>query len=131
FPTKTVSVHSVIVRPGDSNCLDAQYFTPDNSVFPVRGFEGFAYAELAAPHTYNSDLLQFSNLTGGVLGSICASNYNAQLGDIGAEIADNARHNVIQMPCRPETNDLSVTSTPSMKIVYTLDNDNRLIFSDL
>ncbi|MEK6555366.1 MAG: hypothetical protein AABZ31_09010, partial [Bdellovibrionota bacterium] len=49
YPSKTVSVHSVIIRPGDSSCLQKQVHNVPGSVAPLRGFEGKIYAELSAP----------------------------------------------------------------------------------
>lgn len=130
FPSKTVSFHSVIVPPSQfdpgSNCLSSQtYRLPNGNL--VRGSVGTAYAELARPSLFNPSLLSYGNLVDGVIGSICAPDYGAQLGDIGSHIADNARTNVIQMPCTPEPNDINVTPA----VHYTVDSDNRLIFTNL
>lgn len=132
FPTKSISVHAVIVPPREFDpnlsCLNSSeqtyWLTPKAK---VSAGVGTAYAELARPDIYNPDLLDEGNLVTGVVGNICASNYTAQLGNIAAHVSANARQNVIQMPCRPEPNDISV----SPSVPYTVDSENRLIFNDL
>ncbi len=92
---KTFSAHSVIVRPGDTSCLEAQ-----TAIFgsrTVRGFEGNIYAYL-------------SNITGGVIGSICSSDYGNELGQIGFNIQDQV--NSVALVCQPIDNKVDVTLTP-------------------
>lgn len=93
---KTFSAHSVIVKPGDQACLESQ-----TEVYPsgrrVSGFEGIFYARL-------------SNLTGGHIGSICASDYGTELGQIGYNIKDHL--NSIQLVCAPIDNKVDVIVTP-------------------
>lgn len=131
YSTKTVSVHSVVIRPGDTACLNSQVHYTAGSPFPLRGFEGKIYAELSAPNAYNPDLLSFTNFTGGVLGSICASDYGAQLGDIGSYVSSEARRNEIQLVCRPNANDVSVVASNGAQLSYTIDSNNRMIFTNL
>lgn len=85
YPNKTMSVHSIIVRPGDIACRNAQTGQVA-APMPVLGQEGYAYARL-------------TSLTGGVLGNICESNYTSQLQNIGYTIGEQ----VTSLPfrCRP------------------------------
>jgi hypothetical protein len=131
YPTKTVSVHSVIIRPGDLACKQSQIHTVPGSPVPLRGFEGFMYAELSAPQTYNPNLLSYTNFAGGVLGNICANNYGAQLGSIGSFVSSEATNNEIQLPCSPAANDVSVTSSNGSSVNYSINSSNRMIFSNL
>lgn len=93
YPNKTVSVHSIIVRPGDISCRNAQTGQVPASM-PVLGFEGYAYSKL-------------SQLTGGIVGNICASNYTSQLQDIGYTIGEQ----VTSLPfrCRPVNDQFEVS----------------------
>lgn len=85
YPNKTMSVHSMIVKPGDIACRQAQTGQVPAPT-TVLGQEGFAYEKL-------------TTLTGGKLGSICDSNYTAKLQDIGYTIGSQ----VTSLPfrCRP------------------------------
>lgn len=93
FPGKGLSVHSIIVKPGDTGCIQAQ----SAQGTWVRGTQGFAYAELSA-------------LTGGKIGSICEPDYGAQLRDIGSYLQGQ----VVNLPfaCRPVNDDFKVTIDP-------------------
>lgn len=85
FPNKTMSFHTIIVRPGDTSCRGAQTGQVA-APMPVLGQEGYAYKMVR-------------DLVGGVDGNICASNYTSQLQDIGYTIGDK----VTSLPfrCRP------------------------------
>lgn len=85
FPNKTMSFHTIIVRPGDLSCRSAQTGQVA-APMPVLGQEGYAYKMVR-------------DLVGGVDGNICASNYTSQLQDIGYTIGDK----VTSLPfrCRP------------------------------
>lgn len=84
FPSKTMSWHSIVIKNGDSGCLSAQSGQGGNAW--VRGAYGSAYQKL-------------SEMTSGLVGNICASNYTSQLQDIGYTIKDQ----VTSLPfrCRP------------------------------
>lgn len=94
YPQKTFSVHSLIVRPGDSNCLNAQLSNYDPNIW---GYEGFSYKQL-------------SDMTGGTVGTICSDDYGAQLG----AISNSIRMQISALPfqCRPIGDQYSVTFTP-------------------
>lgn len=106
--SKSLAVHAIIVKPGDTACLNEQ-----NSQTGVRGFEGHTYAELA-------------NLTDGRIGSICASDYGAEMGAIGASVVDAV--NAIDLACSPVDDEISVSVTPEPAgLEITLDKDGKKI----
>ncbi|CAN5403990.1 hypothetical protein BH10BDE1_BH10BDE1_30420 [soil metagenome] len=92
YPNKTMSIHSIIVKPGDIGCRNAQTGQIP-SPQPVLGFEGYAMAKL-------------SSMTGGIVGNICESNYTSQLQNIGYTIGTQ----VTSLPfrCVPENNSYDV-----------------------
>ena len=110
YPSKTMSIHSIIVKPitGANDtagiaCRNAQTnqvpATP-----PVLGFEGYAMAKL-------------SGLTGGVVGDICASNYTNQLKTIGDALG--AKVPSLPFRCRPLDDKYTVTFTNTSTGVVT------------
>ena len=110
FPKKSIKAHSIVIRPGDSSCLSQQ-----SSGHTPRGFYGETYAEL-------------SQLTGGVLGNICASNFSNQLQEIGDDVAQPREI----LPCRPLNDDVTVSFIPEpsyqVDVVKNLAN-NEILFS--
>lgn len=66
-PGKAFKYNSIIVRPGDSACLN----------LAGSGNEGYGYS-------YNTA----STLTGGVIGTVCSNDYGAQLAAMGRATAD-------------------------------------------
>ncbi len=129
FPTKTISVHSVIIRPNDSACLSAQ------SQGTVRGFYGYSYAELSRPDYYSRpDLMNFSNLKYdyGNVGSICDTDYGAQLGNIGNAVAAAAQQPELLLNCVPNANEVSIVTTPAnVTLNYTIDSNKKMIFTNV
>jgi len=91
FPSKQMTWHSIIVKPGDSSCLSAQNGQNNNP--NMRGAFGSAYAKL-------------SQMTGGVVGDICQSDYTSQLRDIGSTLATLAP---ITFRCRPINDQYTLT----------------------
>lgn len=84
LPSKNVSFHSIIVKPGDTTCeaMQNRQMGPAslNPTFGVtynqiRGTQGYEYAKA-------------TQLIGGVLGSVCDSDYSQQLANISASIAE-------------------------------------------
>lgn len=76
FPEKSIAVHSVVVRSNDSSCLNIQ----NNQMSGiVKGQYGTVYEQL-------------SKLTGGIVGNVCASDYGAQMGEIGAAIVQQVEY---------------------------------------
>lgn len=119
--TKTVSVHSVIIQPGDTGCYNQNNI--GNGIF---GSYGYSYAALSQP---SATLKALGGIVDGAMGSICAADYGAQLGNIGAKIATNVKD--IQLACAPVTGSVSVTFSPapSTPITYTVDSSNKLKFT--
>jgi len=91
--SKTLSVHSIVIRPEDHACLNQQ-----NQDQTYRGYFGNIYAQLTA-------------LTAGVLGDICAPDYGAQLATIGNQIVKNISS--YKLACVP-------TQAPGLEPVVTI-----------
>ncbi|MBX9769514.1 MAG: hypothetical protein K2X47_19715, partial [Bdellovibrionales bacterium] len=78
--SKKRNVHSLIVKPNDAACMDAQA----QQTFP--GHEGAVYAKL-------------SRITGGIIGNICETPYDQQVSAIGQVIQTSL--NSFQLQCLP------------------------------
>ena len=117
---KIFSVHSIIVRSGDTAC-----FAQQNSQSAVRGYYGTLYEQLSHP---SDELKALGGLVSGHMGSICAVDYGPQMGDIGSKIADNSL--LEKLPCHPETpDDLNVTFSPSLSFDVNLIVDENNILT--
>lgn len=92
--SKTLSVHSIVIRPTDQSCL-----TQQNQDQTYRGYFGSVYAEL-------------TQLTSGILGDICAADYGAQLTTIGNQIVKNIAS--FKLACVP-------SQLPGQEPVITVD----------
>lgn len=116
---KSVSVHSIIVRPGDTACWNVQ----NSQAGGVKGFYGTQYALLSSP---SAAFQAFANIVPGTLGSICSSNFTQEMGNIAA----NIRSEDIQLPCAPNKSTLHVDflPTPSQTTTFDVDSQNHLIF---
>jgi hypothetical protein len=106
YPGKTLSIHSIIVKPGDTTCESIQ----DHQMGP---------ASLNPTHgvTYNQMLgsqglvyAKATSLTNGILGDICANDYGSQLSDIGVNIVDRLAD--VTLACANPVS-LDVTLTPA------------------
>jgi len=95
FPNKPVQVDAIVVAPNDTACYNARYHRNGNPYL----FAWYApiYASLVAQ-------------TGGVLGSVCASDYTQQLGQIGAGV--NQQSQILTLACRPIDDKYDVTFSP-------------------
>lgn len=113
FAGKSVSVHPIIVKPGDSACLNQQT-VPAQS---IRGVEGYTYAELMG-------------LTGGTMGSICDGDYGANLASIGNYVQKES----VSLPfqCRPANDDYDVAFSPAIghDVTVTHDFDKKTLTVD-
>ncbi|HEX4925018.1 MAG TPA: vWA domain-containing protein [Bdellovibrionales bacterium] len=98
---KSFSFHSIITRPNDQACLDG-----DGTAF------GTVYAEL-------------SNLTGGIIGDICAADYGAQLQDIAELISSNV--DSFGLKCAPIGGTVAVEYNPAPPGTITTVVENNLI----
>ncbi|MGE0763406.1 MAG: hypothetical protein AB7N80_09010 [Bdellovibrionales bacterium] len=125
--TKTVSVHSIIIRPTNDGANDstdiACYNAQNNQGSGVKGFVGTQYAALSNP---SNALKAAGNIIDGTLGNICSNNYTTELGNIASKI--NQTLSTIQLPCKPEQNlvDVSFNPAPAQQVYYTIDADNRI-----
>ena len=104
---KRVSVNSIIVKPGDSSCMSTQ------DAGGAKSHYGYKYSEL-------------SQATNGYVGSICASDYSANLNYFKDRIVRSLGS--IQLECAP-VGDVTVTITPSMGAITTNVVNNTLNFS--
>lgn len=132
YPGKSLSMHSIIVRPGELrgglSAADvagkiAQVITGDYNMTvnsqnrPENFFQG---ADIACLNAQGNQTNQVSGslgylyylaakMTGGVVGDICANNYGAQLADIGTNIGEKV--NQIALACaNPKILDLRFTN---------------------
>jgi hypothetical protein len=85
FPGKQLKFHSIIIQPNDTNCYNSQKgFDGDPAIF---GWYGVVYSSL-------------TNMTAGVQGSVCASDYSSQLASIAVSATtDNGSRD---LPCTPQ-----------------------------
>lgn len=74
---QTFSVHSVIIKPGDTKCLREQNEKGDGGAGTGRGYYGEVYAELSMAK--KSKLQRRGNLLRGSIISICDRNFGSQL----------------------------------------------------
>lgn len=103
---KKFSVNSIIIKPGDSQCMATQ----DSG--SAKGHYGFRYAEL-------------SQLTGGSVGSICDADYSQNL-----QYFKNAIQNSLSrtnLECEP-VGSINVTLSPPMGNVTTRRDGQALVF---
>lgn len=87
---KTFSFHSIVVKSGDAACLKQS------------ANEGYGYA-------YES----LSRLTGGIIGTVCATDYGSQLADMGQGVAELVRS--ATLACQPL--DMTGDGVPDIKVV--------------
>ncbi|MBC86482.1 MAG: hypothetical protein CL677_04820 [Bdellovibrionaceae bacterium] len=88
FPEKNISVHGVIIEPGDRDCKDDQ------------GYDG----------SYGTHVAEFARITNGVTTSICADDYAYGLSDIG-QVARQLL-NSVTLSRKPLENSVSVSFSP-------------------
>ena len=120
---KTVSVHSIIVKPGHSSCKAIQ----DAQGSGVNGEYGEQYAMLSNP---DASLKAQGNIIKGTIGNICASNYGSQLQDM----AKNLSETVIQLRCKPVDNadsklEIELFPEPATPVTFDVDDQNVVTFS--
>lgn len=130
YPTKSFSVHSVVTNNETCRSQQTQY-SQNGGMWPTLGFIGTQYMKLSTP---NSALRSVGNLLPGVVGSICASDYGAQLGNIGANISTNTINSPKSLACSPDPDKVSIVTNPTgyeNQIQYTIDSQNRVYFTNL
>lgn len=81
WPDKPFVFHSIIVKTGDLTCLRSK-----PAGFQGNEQEGYHYEQMSA-------------MTGGLVGSVCATDYAAQLGSIGQATVDQVRSS--NLDCAP------------------------------
>ncbi len=88
---KTFSVHAVIVKPGDSSCLNVQ----ESQTHGVKGHAGNIYSDLV-------------DLTSGVLGSVCAADWGRELGEIAYGVEEDVKQTLSIACSDPIDNEISI-----------------------
>lgn len=102
------TVNSIIVKPGDSSCKSSQ------DAGGAKSHYGFKYAEL-------------SGLTAGAVGSICDSDYSANMNLFFDRIQDSLSS--IPLECAPYQGNVTVTITPNAGSIQSRVDGMSLIFS--
>jgi hypothetical protein len=120
YSGKSLSVHSIIVRPGDSSCLNQQ----SNQMGPNGSY---GITKNAVLGSYGAKYAQATSLTDGILGDICANDYGSQLATISANIVD--RISEITLACENPGNLAVTLAPPQSQITWTVVG-NRLQFSE-
>lgn len=119
-PTKNFSVHSIIIRPGDTIC----HYNQNNQGGGVKGFYGTQYARLSNP---TGALMALGPIKPGTLGNICSPNYTQEMG----QIAQYLKTSELQLPCAPTSGTLRVTyldPVPANQSEF-LNDRNQILFS--
>jgi hypothetical protein len=108
WPSKAFTAHSIVIQPGDLACWEQQ--------------------DQQAPAFYGIEYQKLQSLTGGVLGSVCASDYAAAVENIAVRIIQSLAS--ITLECQPVANPApQVTFTPaSAAQTYTVEG-NKLLFA--
>lgn len=125
--SKNLSFNSLIVQPGDQECLDSRGW----SWIPFFGWHrigqyGQAYADL-------SNRLGAGSEGGSLIGSVCESDYTSQLVDIGKSV--KAMVKTATLECDPVANSIKVYSVDNQGIetpysgTYSL-NALKIIFDN-
>ena len=104
---KKLSVYGIIIQPQDSACLNAQV-----------NQGGFAF--------YGTRVAEWSQLTGGITGSICATDYTSVVEQIGRQV--NTVVNSVELARTPIASSVNVVFTPNQNITWTVQG-NRVLFS--
>lgn len=97
--TKKVTVHGIVIEPGDSNCYNQQLAQMEN-----RGWAG-----------YGRGVTRAVKYTGGVIGSICDIDYGNILSTIGASISPSS-FKLSRTPVNPPQMNITVTDKTGSKV---------------
>ena len=98
--SKKVTVHGIIIEPGDTDCYNQQLAQMEN-----RGWAGYARGVTRAV-----------KYTGGVIGSICDIDYSSILSTIGASISPSS-FRLSRTPVTPVQMTITVTDKTGSKVV--------------
>ncbi|MCB0420513.1 MAG: VWA domain-containing protein [Bdellovibrionales bacterium] len=109
WPEKTFKFHSIVARPGDNDCDLIE-------------------------HTAGKSYAKLTQLTGGILGDVCAKNYSNQLANIGEYIRNLLKR--IPLDCEPV--DVDHDGRVDLKVAFDSSNVNvpykvegrELVFSE-
>ncbi len=117
FPSTPFRVDALVVEPGDSACYNQRSNRNGNPL--IFGFNAPIYASLVQQ-------------TGGVLGSICNSNFTAQIGTIPSAVPPGSQIPFLTLACRPYQDKYTLTFTdlngsPVTSIPSTPDLANKKI----
>lgn len=120
---KTMSFHSLIVRPGDASCKAYQDSQGNQWVSSSYGYQ---YAKLSKAQP-DEDLLSLGSVQGGSTGDICAGNYTSQLVSIASIVSAHAKKR--QLDCAPHFIEVTLDPLPATPVEYTVDSNNLLQFT--
>lgn len=109
WSNKSVKVHSIIIKPGDQWCYEQQRGAPLPN-------------PATRPAYYGSTYKQLSQQTGGIIGTVCASDYGQQLQQMGQVEID--RVGSVTIACSPIPGTLEVTAPSSWHL-----SGNEVIFT--
>ncbi len=126
FSTNTLKFSSIIVKPDDLACAQNQTAYVDAS----------GKSQKNQNEGYGTHYKQLSDMTGGIIGDVCATDYGDQLKIIGQNIADQV--NEILLECAPVDSDNNgkvdlVIKDATRDIIldnYTL-TGNKVVFSQM
>ena len=113
FPNKSITVHSIVVKEGDSGCLTTQNSQGANQ-------QG----------SYGRQYIAASQATGGVIGTICSGDYGNELGQIAYEIQNQVTS--MAFVCRPVNDQFTwnATPAPAQAVTATADFDRLVVEFD-
>ncbi len=131
-PTKAMSVHSLIVPPGDTTCKNSQDAQGNGAIV---GEYGSWYAKLSNP---TAELSSLGNILPGRVGSICSSSYTNHLIDIASRISTSSFN--FTLPCKPVSDSIasdegfdpiqiSVLPDPGFEVQFSVDEQSRVSFN--
>ncbi len=139
YPSKTLSVHSIIVKPGALQSVTqdqmntvitglqadplmgytpSQYFASSSAGDACLNQQSSQIPGAGFGGSYGYLYALLTRQTGGIEGDICAADYGSQLSNMGSSIAEQVKE--VQLKCS-DARDLVVTMTPSNSISYALD----------
>ena len=116
---KTLSVHAIIIKPGDDECLRSQQEEDGD------GYYGQLYAKFARPP--KKIMKQYPNLKRGSVNSICDRNYDDQMGVFASYLKRDPVHT---LPCMAQKVEVFVKGTRD-RVRHTIDGQKLTIEESL
>lgn len=113
---KTLTVHSIVVQEGDSECLNKQRSQDLSGGLQASSYYGKVYSELTRD-------------TEGILGNICAEDYGSQLKEMGDVTTQNVSSLVLACPPINDYVEVRITPEESSREVKVELMENKLIFT--